>query len=240
MTSLPYAADDRRDGINGLAYAMRNVAQLLLMCDRQDIGVSVDTDGSSVRASEAQRLPGGRCHDDRSAHLRLRQLSGRHRLQRAAVRHAGSPARRDRDLIRSCECERGCPSCVGPIGEIGPLGKRVALAILQRVAGIALEPHQAPTPDEDRVPIVEIMPSSMTTLDRLRQLVRGTGAARSAEAPARRELVYELVDSSGMPFPAPGGLPALDGAEEVELALRHGVRHRSRLRRRVATRAPAD
>jgi DEAD/DEAH box helicase domain-containing protein len=39
------------------------------------------------------------------------------------------------DLIASCECERGCPSCVGPIGEIGPQGKRVALELLQRITG---------------------------------------------------------------------------------------------------------
>jgi DEAD/DEAH box helicase domain-containing protein len=43
VSQLRYAADDRRDGINGAAYAMRNVAQFLLMCDRGDIGLSVDT-----------------------------------------------------------------------------------------------------------------------------------------------------------------------------------------------------
>ena len=41
------------------------------------------------------------------------------------------------DLIASCECERGCPSCVGPIGEIGPQGKRVALDLLERLTGRA-------------------------------------------------------------------------------------------------------
>src|SRR4051812_13114880 len=41
MDALPYAADDRRDGVVGLSFAMRQVAQLLLMCDRQDIGISI-------------------------------------------------------------------------------------------------------------------------------------------------------------------------------------------------------
>src|SRR6185436_2585303 len=41
MAALPYAADDRRDGVVGLSFAMRQVAQLLLMCDHQDIGLSL-------------------------------------------------------------------------------------------------------------------------------------------------------------------------------------------------------
>ena len=38
-----------------------------------------------------------------------------------------------RDLIATCPCGSGCPSCVGPLGEVGPLAKRVALDILARV-----------------------------------------------------------------------------------------------------------
>ena len=36
MASLPFSLEDRRDGVAGLAFAMKQVAQLLLMCDRQD------------------------------------------------------------------------------------------------------------------------------------------------------------------------------------------------------------
>jgi DEAD/DEAH box helicase domain-containing protein len=42
MAGLPYSAADRRDGVVGLAYAMRNVAPLLLMCDVHDLGLSID------------------------------------------------------------------------------------------------------------------------------------------------------------------------------------------------------
>ena len=42
MAALPYASDDRRDGVVGLAFAMQQVAQLLLMCDRHDIGISIE------------------------------------------------------------------------------------------------------------------------------------------------------------------------------------------------------
>ena len=39
------------------------------------------------------------------------------------------------DLIASCGCEAGCPSCVGPIGEIGDRGKEAAGRILAELAG---------------------------------------------------------------------------------------------------------
>src|SRR5688572_2306350 len=61
MAALPYASDDRRDGIAGLSFAMRQVAQLLLMCDRQDIGISLGSgdqgdDGDAAKAPEEPRI----------------------------------------------------------------------------------------------------------------------------------------------------------------------------------------
>jgi len=35
------------------------------------------------------------------------------------------------ELVESCECEDGCPSCVGPAGENGAGGKGETLAILR-------------------------------------------------------------------------------------------------------------
>jgi DEAD/DEAH box helicase domain-containing protein len=34
------------------------------------------------------------------------------------------------ELISRCECEAGCPSCVGPLGEVGERGKEAALRML--------------------------------------------------------------------------------------------------------------
>jgi DEAD/DEAH box helicase domain-containing protein len=49
MGELPYSGNDRRDGVVGLAYALRQVARLLLMCDRHDVGISI----GSTQAPEA-------------------------------------------------------------------------------------------------------------------------------------------------------------------------------------------
>jgi DEAD/DEAH box helicase domain-containing protein len=40
-----------------------------------------------------------------------------------------------RSLIAACECHEGCPSCVGPAGEVGSRGKEVALALLDAILG---------------------------------------------------------------------------------------------------------
>ncbi len=53
----------------------------------------------------------------------------------------------------------------------------------------------------------------MSTIDRLRELVRGTNSARPTPP---RELTYEPVDASGLPLPVPARLPELDGATHVD------------------------
>jgi DEAD/DEAH box helicase domain-containing protein len=38
------------------------------------------------------------------------------------------------DLVATCECADGCPSCVGPAGEDGYGGKREARALLEALS----------------------------------------------------------------------------------------------------------
>jgi DEAD/DEAH box helicase domain-containing protein len=143
MAVLPYASDDRRDGVVGLSFAMRQVAQLLLMCDRQDIGISIgsgeqgdETDltrmGIPSKLSEEPRIfiydnyPGGIGFSEPLYQMHENLLA------------------RTRELIAGCECQHGCPGCVGPVGNTGPLAKLVALRILDLIAaGTAALPVSA-------------------------------------------------------------------------------------------------
>jgi DEAD/DEAH box helicase domain-containing protein len=106
---------------------MRQVAQLLLMCDRHDIGISIDT-GEQVQPSDRRppeisanqdtklfiydNYPGGIGFSEPLFRLHLELLTSTRRL------------------IAECECESGCPGCVGPVGDTGPLAKSAALRIL--------------------------------------------------------------------------------------------------------------
>jgi DEAD/DEAH box helicase domain-containing protein len=131
LSLLPYAADDRRDGVVGLAYAMRQLAQLLLMCDRHDIGISIDGDEErgpgecSPRIFVYDNYPGGIGFSQPLFRMHPELLEGTRRL------------------IADCECENGCPGCVGPIGNTGPLAKTAALRILDLLLGRALPAVQS-------------------------------------------------------------------------------------------------
>ena len=130
MAVLPYAADDRRDGVVGLAFAVRQVAQLLLMCDRHDIGISIDTGEqeppSDWRASTRLELPA-----DKSARLFIYDnYPGGIGFSEPLFRMHRELLTGTRQLIADCGCENGCPGCVGPAGNAGPHAKSAALRIL--------------------------------------------------------------------------------------------------------------
>jgi len=122
---LPFASDDRRDGVVGLAFALKQVAQLLLMCDGHDIGISIDS-GDEVAAPgvvKPQQIfvydnyPGGIGFSAPLYQMHEELLQGTRRL------------------IDECQCESGCPGCVGPLGDTGPLAKVAALRILNLLLG---------------------------------------------------------------------------------------------------------
>ena len=110
--TLPYASDDRRDGIAGLACAIRQVAQLLLMCDRHDVGISIEQMEREARIFIYDNYPGGIGFSAPLFQMHHELLTNTRRL------------------IADCDCEQGCPACVGPVGNTGPLAKSVALRIL--------------------------------------------------------------------------------------------------------------
>ena len=133
MGSLPYTADDRRDGVVGLSFAMRQVAQLLLMCDRQDIGISI---GSGEQGDDTDLTRAGfptKLSDQPRIFIYDNYPGGIGFSQPLFAMHDELLVR-THELIAGCECEHGCPTCVGPVGNTGPLAKTVALRILELIA----------------------------------------------------------------------------------------------------------
>lgn len=108
-----------RSGLAGLAYALRHIAPLLLMCDAQDLGVHSDPqsplgDGHSTVVIY-ENIPAGLGFSQ--------QLYQSHSELIAAAY----------DLVCDCPCADGCPSCVGPGGEAGMGSKPATLALLTQL-----------------------------------------------------------------------------------------------------------
>jgi DEAD/DEAH box helicase domain-containing protein len=138
MASLPYGTDERRDGVIGLASAMRHVAQLLLMCDRHDIGISIDGGGpdrSGGPLGAAASAPDAVAPEPRI--FIYDNYPGGIGFSEPLFRIQTMLLDKTRELIAGCPCASGCPSCVGPIGDSGPSAKAVAGLILAALCTLA-------------------------------------------------------------------------------------------------------
>jgi DEAD/DEAH box helicase domain-containing protein len=150
MAGLPFAADDRRDGIVGLSFAMRQVAQLLLMCDRNDIGISIGSGEEGDDPDLARTGYPATIAEEPRVFIYDNYPGGIGFSEPLFAMH-GELLARTRDLIAGCECEHGCPTCVGPIGNTGPLAKTVAVRILDLIAGGSAAPDHRGLPDPPHV-----------------------------------------------------------------------------------------
>lgn len=111
-----YEKDDLQSGMLGIANLLRILAPLYLMCSPRDIAVSYQvkcpfTDMPTLILYD--NCPGGVGLAEKA--FRMRNILLSHALT----------------LVNDCACPQGCPSCVGPIGEVGPRGKQMAKALLE-------------------------------------------------------------------------------------------------------------
>jgi DEAD/DEAH box helicase domain-containing protein len=117
-----YTPEEKQNGLHGLGNALRTVASLLLMCDPRDLGVAVTEEPAKSLANWSPNL------------YLYDSYPGGVGLSAPLYRDAAKLARETRGLIRACTCDSGCPSCVGPVGEVGERGKEVALKFLDGLA----------------------------------------------------------------------------------------------------------
>jgi DEAD/DEAH box helicase domain-containing protein len=135
VDALPFAIAERQDGLFGLLYALESVASLLLMCDRMDLGATIgEGDPAAFEASQSGSAGFREAQFFQPTLYLYDAYPGGIGLSEPLFRLHDLLILRTRELIASCACEKGCPSCVGPAGETGARAKEVALAILDRLS----------------------------------------------------------------------------------------------------------
>ena len=162
MRALPFTPDERRDGVVALSYTLGHLAALFLMCDRHDLGVALGDNGQgearvergllragfkgpsprggSGGAGDPPRVergagfaPAPQENDFEPNVFIYDAYPGGIGLSEPLYRRHDRLLAESRALIAACPCRDGCPSCVGPAGEVGSRGKEVALALLEAV-----------------------------------------------------------------------------------------------------------
>jgi len=117
---LGLAGGDRGAAWRGVGSLLRRVAPLWLRCQPSDLGLS-----TQVRSPHFQR-PAIFVYD---------AVQGGVGLSTILFQSYRDMARAALEVVARCACTSGCPGCVGPVEEVGPLGKEVALRVLAHLAG---------------------------------------------------------------------------------------------------------
>jgi DEAD/DEAH box helicase domain-containing protein len=102
--------------LSALAHVIGHIAPLYLMCDPRDIGVV-----SEVKSALCG-LPTCTIYDNAPGGLGFSEEL--YRLHDSLLLAA-------RELVAACRCSRGCPSCVGPVAEVGEDAKANCLRLVE-------------------------------------------------------------------------------------------------------------
>ncbi|NMA12779.1 MAG: DEAD/DEAH box helicase [Chloroflexi bacterium] len=106
-----------RSGLSGFGHAFHQIAALFVECDANDIASHPDQADPDFDSAPVLYL--------------YETIQGGIGLSQSIFKNFESILTAVEDLIQNCECEDGCPGCVGPAGELGIGGKSEALAIVQ-------------------------------------------------------------------------------------------------------------
>jgi len=140
LESLLFTVSERQSGMFGLLHALESVATLLLMCDGRDLGTAIGERPPDAAAAEAfsaasvEEMVGASAKEFFEPNLYLFDAyPGGIGFSEPLFRAHELLVRKTRELIAACGCEQGCPSCIGPAGDLAPRAKDAALAILDRL-----------------------------------------------------------------------------------------------------------
>ena len=142
LEALPYSIGERQSGMFGLLYALESIATLLLMCDGRDLSTAIgerplgggnsDSSTPHIQAMGMGDLPANKEFFEPNLYL-FDAYPGGIGFSEPLFRGRKLLLEKTRELIASCPCAQGCPSCVGPTGDLAPRAKEAALAILDRL-----------------------------------------------------------------------------------------------------------
>ncbi len=126
MDIVDISSEDKIEAVSGIAYLMRHICAVMLMCDVKDLGVAVE---DNITKTEINR------HSIKNLSTKSREWEWKERenlrhfepniyiydsypngigFSEVLFERGGDIFEKILDAIKQCNCEKGCPSCVGP------------------------------------------------------------------------------------------------------------------------------
>lgn len=146
LDRLPYPRLEAIEGILGLGYAFHSMAALHLMCDPHDLNrcvgdrgakwfirLSRDSKGIYSSFSSPEEITNEKIDLFEPTLFMYDNYPGGIGFSHQLFDDTHALLEKTKRLISKCECPYGCPSCVGPVKEVGEKSKEVALALLEKI-----------------------------------------------------------------------------------------------------------
>ena len=127
------------DGLRAVTYLLHHLAPIFLLCDVRDLGswlgdtTPAETGAVATRESTRRRLLEAE-HFTPTIYLYDAHAGGIGLAERV-FEVLPQLLRRGLETLEACRCSWGCPSCVGPVNEVGRRAKATASALLRVLTG---------------------------------------------------------------------------------------------------------
>ncbi len=126
------------DGLRGVSYLLHHLAPIFLLCDVRDLGAwlgdttPVAAGVVATRESAARRFV--QAEEFRPTIYLYDVHAGGIGLAERLFEVLPDLLRHARQTLEACPCAAGCPSCVGPVNEVGRRAKPIAARLLALLA----------------------------------------------------------------------------------------------------------
>jgi DEAD/DEAH box helicase domain-containing protein len=135
LTRVSPSREELIDGLRAVTYLLHHLAPIFLLCDIRDLGswlgdTTPVTSGAVATRESAKRRLMDAAQFNPTIYL-YDSHAGGIGLAEHVFEILPDLLRRGLETLEACACRAGCPSCVGPVNEVGRRAKSTAQALLR-------------------------------------------------------------------------------------------------------------
>jgi DEAD/DEAH box helicase domain-containing protein len=138
LQSLDFANEEKLEAVSGIAYLVKQISPVILLCDTRDLGVAIEDNLTKEPLHPGALKSMNRAQADMACADRFEpnififdRYPGGVGFSETLYEKGGLLLEKALEIIEACPCPGGCPSCVGPAIRAGGNPKAAARFILK-------------------------------------------------------------------------------------------------------------